>query len=125
MLDTTGISTFCGERKIASSLNIPENQKAYFKAKTDDGKLDFTLITESFVDALAGVAHVLTFGAKKYERSSWRTVPDAHQRYRAALLRHVLAMEQHGTWSLDPETKLPHISHAIANLMFLSELEPK
>lgn len=71
-------------------------------------------------DALLQVAHVLTFGAKKYAADSWRTVPNALDRYEGALLRHWIAKEQ-GEW-LDPESGLPHWAHIACNALFCCAL---
>jgi len=69
---------------------------------------------------LAGVARVLTFGAKKYAAWNWVKAP-AYGRYFAAVQRHLTAW-QSGE-DLDPETGLPHLHHALCSLMFLAELE--
>lgn len=71
-------------------------------------------------DALLQVSIVLTYGAKKYAADSWRTVPDALNRYKGALLRHWIAMEQ-GEW-LDPESGLPHWAHIACNALFCCAL---
>jgi hypothetical protein len=67
--------------------------------------------------ALEGAARVLKFGASKYRRGnwakgmSWSVVFDC-------LLRHMVAW-QRGE-ELDPESGLPHLDHAMCNLLFLS-----
>lgn len=58
-------------------------------AKNDAGKPDASLLL-MFGTALTEVAAVGTFGAKKYSRGGWQTVPDGENRYTAALLRHLL-----------------------------------
>jgi len=67
---------------------------------------------------LADIAEVLTFGAEKYEDNNWRKGFDWSRMYGAAL-RHLLA------WSegedIDPESGLPHLSHALCCVMFLQE----
>jgi hypothetical protein len=65
------------------------------------------------------VAEVLERGAKRYGEDNWRSVPNAKNRYYAALLRHIFAWR--GGEILDPETELPHLAHALANVMFLME----
>jgi hypothetical protein len=57
-------------------------------AKTDEGKPDCSLLLY-FGKALRDVARVGTFGALKYTRGGWQTVPDGINRYTAALLRHL------------------------------------
>ena len=68
-------------------------------------------------DSLESISDVLTFGAKKYAPDNWKIVPDAVDRYEAALLRHFTAYKK-GEMN-DPETGLPHLSHAGCCLMFL------
>lgn len=66
-------------------------------AKDDGGKPDPGIIFEGFPRALLAVAEVGTFGAKKYTRGGWQSVPDGVTRYSAAMGRHYLAE------AIDPE----------------------
>lgn len=59
-------------------------------AKTDNGKPDTSLLGY-FGNALLAVSEVGTYGAKKYTRGGWQSVPDGINRYTAAMLRHYLA----------------------------------
>ena len=72
-------------------------------------------------DAIEQMAQVLTFGAKKYSPNGWRTVPDALNRYQAAMLRHAFAI-QRGEIN-DPETGLPHAAHIMCCAAFIVELQ--
>lgn len=94
--------------------------KNYYKQKADAGKPDWTLMP---FKTLEPVLRVLEFGAKKYSRGGWKTVPDAKQRYQAALMRHVAAYLD-GEY-LDPETHLPHLAHAGCNILFLLYFEAR
>ncbi len=85
--------------------------------KDDTGKARFDLIPWG---AIEGLVAVLTFGAKKYQPNGWRTVPDALPRYEAALLRHFAAYKRGE--EVDPESGLPHLHHALTNLVFIVEL---
>jgi hypothetical protein len=67
------------------------------------------------------LAEVLTFGATKYAPNNWRLVESASERYIAAALRHINAYRSGEL--LDPETNLPHLSHAMCCLAFILELE--
>lgn len=87
--------------------------------KLDSGKPDWTLMPW---DALLPVVFVLMFGEKKYSRDGWRQVPNAKQRYTAALVRHVIAFAG-GEWQ-DPETHEPHLAHAICCALFILSLAP-
>lgn len=82
-------------------------------AKLDAGKPDASLLLQ-FSDALTEVAKVGTFGAKKYTRGGWLSVPDGHTRYTAALLRHLLA-EQRET--CDQDSGIAHAAHAAWNAL--------
>jgi hypothetical protein len=53
----------------------------------------------------------------RYERDSWKTVPDAHRRYIAALMRHLSAMLKGERFDID-SGKL-HAAHLAVNAMFL------
>lgn len=82
--------------------------------KFDQGKPQWSLLPWS---ALGVVVAVLGFGARKYAPNQWQDVPDATTRYADAALRHLTAWlsgEQ-----LDPESKLPHLAHAVCCLLFL------
>jgi len=57
------------------------------------------------------VVDVLTLGAKKYSANNWMRVPAAERRYFEAAMRHITARQ--GGEIRDPETKLPHLAHAV------------
>ncbi len=85
--------------------------------KYDDGKLRYSLIPTSATKALA---EVLTFGADKYEPNSWKHVHNGEERYLDAAMRH-LELYRSGE-KLDQESGLPHLSHLLTNIAFLTEL---
>ena len=87
----------------------------YFKRKADAGKLDWSLLP---LDALTGLVRVLEYGADKYAADSWKKIPDAERRYKAAMRRHQVAIDSGELF--DPESGLPHIDHVACNAMFLS-----
>lgn len=90
-------------------------------AKHDAGKARAGLMVEDFAKALAAVAHVSTMGAAKYTARSWKTVPDARDRYYDAFHRHILAAAA-GEVN-DPESGLPHQAHIAWNALALLELQ--
>ncbi|TPV96209.1 MAG: hypothetical protein B7733_05735 [Myxococcales bacterium FL481] len=69
--------------------------------------------------ALLEVADVLTLGAARYGDFNWRKV--GPWRYRDALMRHLLAYM--GGDQMDSDSSLPHLAHALCNVLFLLELE--
>lgn len=85
--------------------------------KYDAGKPQMDLIPLSAVYA---VAEVMTFGAKKYSANGWKTVPDAINRYTAAMLRHMTAIQEGEL--VDSDSGLPHADHIACNALFLSWL---
>jgi len=88
--------------------------------KYDKGKPQVGLVFESFPRALLAVAEVAGFGAKKYTRNGWKEVPDAYNRYKDALGRHLLQREIE---SNDNESHLDHLAHLAWNTLAILELE--
>ena len=84
--------------------------------KFDSEKPDWSLIRMKQIE---GLAQVLTYGAKKYDRHNWSKVKP--YRYFAALQRHITAW-QSGE-DVDEESGLNHLHHAMANIYFLLEHE--
>jgi hypothetical protein len=82
--------------------------------KFDAGKPRYDLIPPIVLEQLAAV---LTFGAEKYGSNNWQYVPDAHNRYYSAMMRHVEA--DRGGEVYDEESNLPHITHALACVAFM------
>lgn len=85
--------------------------------KYDSNKPDFSLLSPI---ALAQLAQVLTFGAKKYAPNNWRNGID-QSRLVSAALRHITAFNSGE--DTDPETGLPHMAHAMCCCMFSVELQ--
>jgi len=94
--------------------------------KQDLGKLRWDIVPFAALDS---VVRVLTIGEVKYpsteEGLNWlvKSTKEDLPRYEAAMLRH---MSEHMQGrKVDPETGEPHLSHIIANCLFLIELEKK
>jgi len=88
--------------------------------KFDGGKTRMDLVLQGFPKALMAVGDVATFGAGKYAPHSWKTVPDALNRYKAAQYRHELAAHIEGDYDL--ESGLLHAAHAAWNALATLEL---
>lgn len=89
--------------------------------KFDGGKARVDLLLDGCPRAITAVSEILTFGAKKYADHSWQGVEQGESRYKAALLRHLLA---HASGEkLDSESGMSHLAHAACNAMFILELE--
>lgn len=83
--------------------------------KNDQEKVRLELLSST---AILELGKVLTFGAKKYDAHNWRK--GLHfSRLIGAILRHVLAYS--GGETIDPESGLNHLSHAMCGCMFLLE----
>lgn len=81
--------------------------------KHDVGKTQWALLPWR---ELQDVAQVMTLGVRKYSRDNWMHVPSGERRYFEAAIRHITA-RQLGEIN-DPETKLPHLAHAVCCLLF-------
>lgn len=83
--------------------------------KDDNGKDRWDLLP---IAPIEQVVKVLTMGAGKYGPNNWRNVES--ERYYAALLRHLVAWRKGE--KIDQESGLSHLAHAMANVIFLMEL---
>jgi hypothetical protein len=99
---------------------VDESLSASLGLKFDSDKPDWSLLP---LHLLRGIVRVLGYGAKKYARNNWQHVPDAKNRYTAALLRHLAAWQ--GGERVDPETQLSHLHHIGCCLLFLIWFEEK
>lgn len=108
-----------------STDNAPEPRAAGIKHDSDRQLAG--ILYEDFPHALSGIADAATFGARKYTRNGWRTVPDGLQRYTDAMHRHLLAAAKGEV--CDPESGLLHMYHVAWNALAITELmhvqEPK
>ena len=89
--------------------------------KYDKGKPLANILFEDFPHALSAVIDIATYGAEKYARNSWKTVPNAHQRYSDAMVRHELYRGMGE--NLDAESGLKHLAHMAWNVLAILELE--
>ena len=85
--------------------------------KYDSDKPDMSLLSSY---AVTEVAKVLSFGKVKYAAHNWRNGIST-SRLLAATLRHMFSYLSGET--LDPETGLSHIAHAMCCCMFILELK--
>lgn len=114
------------ERVLLESTGASAPDQAY---KADSGKPNWFLLMsgKGCAAALAGVVRVLSFavrpvaeGGKGYSEHSWRQVPNARERYEAAMYRHLnkIALGE----LVDDESGESHWDHVATNALFLSEL---
>ena len=87
-------------------------------AKLDAGK-PMAGVLGDFGLALLAVAEVGTFGANKYTRGGWQSVPNGVERYTDAAWRHLLK-EHMERW--DSDSNLEHAAHLAWNTLARLEL---
>ncbi len=108
-------------KKFDQGKPIAGAEKNKIGKKFDQGKPIAGAI-QDFNLALEQLAILLTLGANKYERSSWKTVPNGEERYKDGLWRHLLEVG-------DVEGGLPHdiavIFNALATVQLRLERELK
>ncbi len=69
--------------------------------------------------ALSIASEVMKYGDSKYYPGSWRKV--AKNDFFDAAIRHLTLIKQGEI--IDKESQLPHIGHAICNLLYIGEIE--
>lgn len=88
--------------------------------KYDEGKPRLAEMLIDFRIPLTAVCRVWEFGANKYEKSNWKKVDNAIDRYTNAMLRHLIAEDSKMT---DDESRCLHAAHvawnALARLHFI------
>lgn len=82
------------------------------------GKLRYDLVPPEWIEAMA---EVMSYGAQKYDDNNWRS--GVASNYEAALMRHFQAWRMGE--DIDPESHLPHLAHALANIGILITLTAK
>src|SRR5690554_7933557 len=87
-------------------------------AKLDAGKTMAGVLAD-FPRALKSVAEVGTFGAKKYSRGGWQSVPRGVERYTDAMWRHLL---EDGISEFDVDSGLRHAAQVAWNALARLEL---
>ena len=75
-----------------------------------DKKLRWDLLPLELIEE---VVKVYTAGAEKYGENRWQNLPNAYQRYKAAMLRHLVEHEKGNIF--DSETGSRHLASMIWN----------
>ena len=82
-------------------------------AKYDEGK---PMLSYLPLRQLEHISDVFEAGAHKYEKDNWKLKEIDWDRQLSATLRHLVAA-QDDPYAIDEETNLPHIAHAVSQLM--------
>lgn len=75
-----------------------------------DDKLRWDLLP---LDLIEEVVKVYTAGAKKYGENRWQHLPNSYNRYKAAMLRHLLEYERGN--EIDRDTGCRHLAQVVWN----------
>lgn len=89
--------------------------------KHDQDKPHMNLLLQEVPNALVEVSKALRMGELKYGRENWKKVENPEDRYLAALLRHLVAIQMGE--KQDKESGLSHLAHVAVNAMFLLDYE--
>lgn len=84
-----------------------------------DNKLRWDLLP---LEEIEEIVKVYTAGSKKYGDNNWQTLPNGVQRYKAALLRHLVEFEKGN--EIDEETGCKHLAQVAWNaiaMLYLSK----
>ena len=85
--------------------------------KHDADKVRLDLIEPEFI---TGLGQALTYGIHEYGEDDWKNLEDGIRRFYAAAFRHTVAIRRGERF--DPDSKIPHVYFATANLMFIDYL---
>lgn len=111
---------------VAERLQPTEDSSAadsYYEAKRDQGKVQPSLVPFEAIEYIASImTDALKENGGKYERDSWRTVPDGERRYMDAKLRHDLSVLIEGLLHRDEESGKLSIGHVATNAVLLLAL---
>jgi hypothetical protein len=103
-IDSKAIIT---KMKNGEGANTPSGE---FKNDRLDDKLRWELLPMEEIEDVVKVFH---YGAKKYAPDSWKNIPDGFERYRAALMRHMMSYLRGER--IDPESGLQHLAQVTWN----------
>lgn len=89
-----------------------------FKNDFIDNKIRMDLLP---LEEIEDIAKVLTAGAKKYGENKWQKLPNGIERYRGALLRHLVAYYKGE--DIDEDTGCYHLAQVATNAIFMLYLK--
>ena len=93
-----------------------------FESSRKDDRKDNKLMWELLpLEDVEDIVAVYTAGAKKYGKDRWQNLPDGYNRYKAAMLRHLLEHEK-GNWT-DSDTGCIHLAQVAWNAIAMLHIE--
>lgn len=102
---------------LVTPLAVPDDDKTRGKDDFKDDKLRWDLLPMQEIEDIVRVFHL---GAKKYEPNGWKDIPNGFERYRAAMMRHLMCYMNGERY--DKELGVNHLSsmcwNAIAMLWY-------
>lgn len=100
--------------KVVGIEEVDENGNTIHKESFKNDRADHKLMWELLpLDLIEDIVRVYTFGAEKYAPNTWQNLDDGYNRYKAALMRHIVAYEKGD--ALDDESNIHHLAHAAWN----------
>ena len=95
------------------------NQES-IKNDIQDDKLRWDLLPLEEIEEVVKVFHA---GAKKYGPNRWQNLPDAYNRYKAAMFRHLMEVERGNI--KDEDTGCLHMAQVVTNALFMLHIKMK
>lgn len=85
-----------------------------------DDKLRWDLLPLELMEEVVKVFHA---GAKKYGPNRWQNLPDGYERYKGAMLRHLVEVEKGNI--VDSDTGCYHMAQVVTNALFMLHFKMK
>ena len=102
------------ERFVVAPLVAPDDDKTRGKDDFKDDKLRWDLLPMQEIEDIVRVFHL---GAKKYEPNGWKDIPNGFERYRAAMMRHLMCYMNGERY--DKELNVSHLSQVCWNAIVM------
>ena len=99
-----------GERFVVAPLTASNDDKTRGKDDFKDDKLRWDLLPMQEIEDIVRVFHL---GAKKYEPNGWKDIPNGFERYRAAMMRHLMCYMNGERY--DKELNVNHLAQVCWN----------
>ena len=98
------------ERFVVAPLVVSNGDETRGKDDFKDDKLRWDLLPMQEIEDIVRVFHL---GAKKYEPNGWKDIPNGFERYRAAMMRHLMCYMNGERY--DKELNVSHLSQVCWN----------